>query len=75
MKAFKRGVLMNKNELTEYADYLLKTAMYKVNNIEEAQELVQETLMAALIAIHQNKPVENPKSWLVTVLNRKYYDI
>ncbi|MBQ2799692.1 MAG: RNA polymerase sigma factor, partial [Ruminiclostridium sp.] len=66
---------MNKNELTEYADYLLKTAMYKVNNIEEAQELVQETLMAALIAIHQNKPVENPKSWLVTVLNRKYYDM
>ena len=38
---------MNKNELTEYADYLLKTAMYKVNNIEEAQELVQEPLMAA----------------------------
>lgn len=66
---------MNKNELTEYADYLLKTAMYKVNNIEEAQELVQETLMAALIAIHQNKPVENPKNWLVTVLNRKYYDM
>lgn len=66
---------MNKNELTEYADYLLKTAMYKVNNIEEAQELVQETLMAALIAIHQNKPVENPKNWLVTVFNRKYYDM
>lgn len=66
---------MNKNELTEYADYLLKTAMFKVNNIEDAEDLVQETLIAALIAIHQNKPIENPKNWLVTVLHRKYYDM
>ena len=55
---------MNKNELTEYADYLLKTAMFKVNNIEDAEDLVQETLMAALVAIHQNKPIENPKTGL-----------
>lgn len=48
---------MNKNELTEYADYLLKTAMFKVNNIEDAEDLVQETLMAALVAIYQNKPI------------------
>ena len=66
---------MNKNELTEYADYLLKTAMFKVNNIEDAEDLVQETLMAALVAIHQNKPIENLKNWLVTVLHRKYYDM
>lgn len=66
---------MNKNELTEYADYLLKTAMFKVNNIEDAEDLVQETLIAALIAIHQNKLIENPKNWLVTVLHRKYYDM
>lgn len=66
---------MNKKELTEYADYLLQTAMYKVQNIEDAEDLVQETLVAALVAIHQNKPIENPKNWLVTVLHRKYYDM
>lgn len=66
---------MNKNELTEYADYLLKTAMFKVQNIEDAEDLVQETLMAALVAIHQNKTIDNPKNWLVTVLHRKYYDM
>ncbi len=66
---------MNKNKLIEYADYLLKTAMFKVDNIEDAEDLVQETLMAALIAIHKNKPIENPKNWLVTVLHRKYYDM
>jgi len=66
---------MNKNELTEYADYLLKTAMYKVNNIEDAEDLAQETMLAALVAISQNKPMENPKNWLTTVLYRKYYDM
>ncbi len=66
---------MNKNEITEYADYLLKTAMFKVNNIEDAEDLVQETLLAALVAVSQNKPIEEPKNWLVTVLHRKYYDM
>ncbi len=40
VKAFKRGVHMNKNELIEYADYLLQTALYKVQNIADAEELV-----------------------------------
>ncbi len=66
---------MNKNELTEYADYLFKAALYKVDNIEDAEDLVQETLMAALVAVSQNKPIDDPKNWLVTVLNRKYYDM
>ncbi len=66
---------MNKNELTEYADYLLKTAMFKVNNIEDAEDLVQETLLAALAAVERNKPIEDVKNWLVTVLHRKYYDM
>ena len=66
---------MNKTELIEYADYLLQTAMYKVDNIEDAEDLVQETLVEALVAIHQNKVIDNPKSWLVTVLHHKYYDM
>lgn len=66
---------MNKNELTEYADYLFKTAMFKVNNIEDAEDLVQETLMAALNAINRNIPINDPKNWLITVLCRKHYDM
>ncbi|MED9904566.1 MAG: RNA polymerase sigma factor [Lachnospiraceae bacterium] len=66
---------MNKNELTEYADYLLQTAIYRVQNIVDAEDLVQETLMAALTAMEQGKSIENPKSFLVTILNRKYYDM
>ena len=66
---------MNKTELIEYADYLLQTAMYKVDSIEDAEDLVQETLVEALLAIQQNKAIDNPKSWLVTVLHHKYYDM
>lgn len=66
---------MNKNELTKYADYLLQTALYKVQSITDAEDLVQETLLSALVAIEQGKPIDNPKNWLVTVLNRKYYDM
>lgn len=65
---------MNKTNLTEYADYLLKTAMYKVQNINDAEDLVQETLMVALLAIEKGKMIDNLKNWLITVLNRKYYD-
>lgn len=31
---------MNKNELKEYADYLFKTAMHMVDNIEDAEDLI-----------------------------------
>lgn len=66
---------MNKKQLTEYADFLLKTALYKAQNICDAEDLVQDTLMAALAAAEEKKTINDPKSWLVTVLNRKYYDM
>lgn len=54
--------------------------MYKVNDLNDAKDLVQETFLAALTAIdrgeRKRKPFQpdNLKNWLVTVLNRKYYD-
>lgn len=66
---------MDKKNLTEYADFLMKTAAYKCGNISEAQDLVQETLLAALTALEKGKVIDNPKAWLTAVLNRKYYDL
>lgn len=66
---------MNKTDLLEYADYLLKIAVKKVENIEDARDLVSETLLSALVSITQGKPIESPKGWLMTVLDRKYYDM
>lgn len=72
---------MDTEKLTEYADYLLQCAMYKVNNLSDAGDLVQETFLAALTAMEkgerENAPFrpDNLKKWLVKVLDRKYYDI
>ena len=66
---------MTKNELTEYADFLLKAAMSKCCNLSDAQDLVQETLLTALTAIDRGIVMNEPRSWLSTVLNRKYYDM
>lgn len=64
---------MNKENLTEYADFLLNMALYKCGNIMDAQDLVQDTLLAALAAV-ERKSIDDPKAWLTAVLNRKYYD-
>lgn len=72
---------MDTEKLTEYADYLLQCAMYKVNNLSDAGDLVQETFLAALTAMEkgerENAPFrpDNLKKWLITVLDRKYYDL
>lgn len=65
---------MDKVNLIEYADLLLDAALYKCGNIADAQDLVQDTLLAALAAMAK-KPIDDPKAWLMTVLNRKYYDL
>ena len=66
---------MNKNKLTEYADELMKAAVSKCDNFDDAKDLVQETLLAALTSINNGKEISEPKSWLMTVLNHKYYDM
>lgn len=65
---------MNKNDLTKYIDYLFKAALYKTNSIPEAEDLAQDTLLAALVHLDGGKDIENPKSWLLTVLNRRFND-
>lgn len=65
---------LTKENLTEYADYLLKTALYKAGNIHDAEDLVQDTLLAALVYLDSGKTVEHPKGWLSSVLDRRFYD-
>lgn len=66
---------MNKYQLTEYAELLFSAAVYKTANITDAEDLVQDTLIVALAAIEQKKEISDPKGWLMTVLNRRYYDM
>lgn len=66
---------MDKHELTQYADYLLKIAIGKCDNLDDAQDLAQDTLLAALSALENGTEFKEPMKWLTTVLNRKYYDM
>ncbi|WWZ59828.1 RNA polymerase sigma factor [Butyrivibrio fibrisolvens] len=74
-EASKKGYPMDKNNITEYADELMKVAVSKCDNLEDAKDLVQETLLTALTSISKGKVISEPKSWLMTVLNHKYYDM
>ena len=66
---------MNTEELLEHADYLLRVAVNKCDSWEEAQDLVQNTLLEGLLALRKGIVIDNAKSWLSTVLSRKYYDL
>ena len=40
-----------KEDLFDYAQYLLKLAVKKTDNFEQAEDLVSETLLSAIVAI------------------------
>ena len=65
---------INKNTLIEYADYLMKIAVFKTGNICDAEDLVQDTFLAALAYLERGRSIDNVKSWLSSVLDRKFYD-
>lgn len=65
---------MDKNELVEYGDYLLSVALSKLDNIEDAKDLVSETMIAALCAIEKGVKIDSPKTYLYGVLNHKLMD-
>ena len=56
-------------------DYLMHIASSKCDSWEDAQDLVQNTLLEGLRAIRKGTNINNAKNWLCTVLNRKYYDL
>lgn len=66
---------MQKQELTNYAEYLLGVALHKCGNLSDAQDVTQETMLAALQYLNKGEIMGNPKAWLLSVMNRKYYDM
>ena len=66
---------MQLEELLEYTDYLLGVAAGKCDSWDDAQDLVQTTVLEGLLAVRNGKKIDNARNWLVTVLNRRYYDM
>jgi RNA polymerase sigma-70 factor (ECF subfamily) len=57
-----------------YADDLFKFAYFRVNNQTKAEDLVQETFLAALKARGNYKGNSSEKTWLIAILKHKVMD-
>ncbi len=60
--------------LTEYGDELYSWAFYKTSNKEIAEDLVQETFIAAFINFDKFQEISTPKTWLFSILKNKIID-
>lgn len=57
-----------------YSDYLLSWALRKVNQRANAEDLVQDTFLAAFKNLDTFEQKSSPKTWLLAILNRKIID-
>jgi RNA polymerase sigma-70 factor (ECF subfamily) len=58
-----------------YADYLYTYALTRLNDEEQARDLVQETFLAALERIGQFEGKSTERTWLTAILKHKIIDI
>ncbi len=67
--------LLNPNKWIDlYADYLFNFTISRVNDKEVAQDLVQETFLAALKSMNNFKGEASERTWLISILKRKIID-
>jgi RNA polymerase sigma-70 factor (ECF subfamily) len=57
-----------------YGDYLFNFAIGQVRDISAAEDLVQETFLAAIKARDQFGGKSSERTWLVSILRHKIYD-
>ena len=64
----------NEYDLTPYIDALYAAAVARTHDSAAAQDLAQETLLAALVALSRGKRPKNLRAWLMGILCNKYND-
>ena len=60
--------------LEEQIDFLLSASLRKCGNIHDAEDLTQETLLAAMTCMAGGGEIRDLKAWLITVMNHKWND-
>ncbi len=74
-KAFRKaGRNMTTDAILPYYDYLMRLAVSKCNSQIDAEDLVSDTVLAALAYLHKGGTIEYPKTWLANTLLHKYHD-
>ena len=54
---------------------LLTAAIRKCGNINDAEDLTQETLLCAISYLSKGNKIDNLRAWLITVLSHKWNDL
>ena len=57
-----------------YSDKLYSWAYYKTSSKETAEDLVQDTFLAAVTSFSKFEGKSNPQTWLTAILNNKIVD-
>lgn len=65
---------MDYTRITAYADDVYAAAIRKSGDSAVAQDIAQETFLAAFEALRRGKEPENPRAWLLRILEHKYCD-
>jgi len=58
-----------------HADYLYSYARARINNEEQARDLVQETFLAALEKVKSFEGRSSERTWLIAILRNKIIDV
>jgi RNA polymerase sigma-70 factor (TIGR02943 family) len=61
--------------VAKHADYLYTYAITRVNDAEQARDLVQETFLAALEKINKFEGRSTERTWLMAILKNKVIDV
>ena len=68
--------LLNPHQwVNAHADYLYAFAITRINDEEQAKDLVQETFLAALEKIENFRGKASERTWLTSILKNKIVDV
>ena len=73
--ALSKPSAMIESWVDEHAGYLFRYALPRVRDHHAAEELVQETFLAALNALTSFHSKSSPRTWLVGILRHKIMDL
>ncbi len=57
-----------------YTEALMRMAIHKCADIRDAEDLVSETILAALTSLARGTDIDDPEHWLYSVMKRRYHD-
>lgn len=63
------------DEILKHTKHLFSIALKKTGNLEDAEDLTQEVLLAAISYLNRGGEITNLPSWLSSTLNHKWNDM